>query len=119
MRQVNKQVLNGADTGTIDGIQIDSNQLVSASFQAVFGDTSAVGVVKLQASNDIYQDRYQPGNFTVVNWTDIPNQTASITGGVSALLTVPQMSYRWVRVVYTAASGGSSTLVVNMFALSV
>jgi len=118
MRHANFQALSGVDTGSVNGIQIDSNQLVMASFQAVFGDTSAVGTFKLQASNDICNDQYQPNTFIVTNWTDIPNQSASISAGGTALLTIDYCVYRWIRAVYVSASGGSSTVVVNANVLS-
>ena len=119
MRQVNVLALSGADTGSVNGSQIDSNQLVSASFQIVFGDVTAVGTFKLQMSNDVAPNAVGPNTFTVTNWTDIPNQTAAITAGASAVLTISQTSYRWLRAVYTRSSGGSTTAIVNMFALSV
>lgn len=119
MKNVNCIALSAPDTASADGSQIDANQLVSASFAIIFGDATAAGTVKVQASNDICNDRYQANAFTVTNWVDIPTQTATITTGTSALLTIANMSYRWIRVVYTRTSGGSSTIVVNMNALSV
>jgi hypothetical protein len=121
MRNINCVVLSNTDTASHNGAAIDANQLVSASFQAVFGDSGVSGTVKVQASNDIYNARYNfpEGNFVPTNWTDIPNASASITSGGSALITIAQMSYRWIRVVFTYTTGGSSTIVVNMDALSV
>lgn len=119
MRNVNVQALLGSNSANQNGLQIDSNQLVSASFQFYFGDTSSVGTCKIQASNDIYQDRYQPGNFTVSHWTDIPNQSVVSTSGVSQILTISNCSYRWLRAVYTSTSGGSTTVTANMDALSI
>ncbi len=119
MRNVNCIALSAADTASVNGVQIDANQLVAASFAVVFGDASANGTFKLQVSNDIYNDRYQAVNFTVTNWTDLPNQSAAITLGRPAILTVPNMTYRWIRAVYVRSSGGSSTILVNMDALGI
>lgn len=118
MRNVNCIALSAVDTASQNGIQIDANQLVSVSFHAYFGDASANGTLKLQASNDIFNDRYQASNFTVAHWVDIPNATASITSGSSGVITIPQACYRWMRVVYTRSSGGSTTITVEMNALS-
>jgi len=120
MRNVNCTILSATDTTSHNGAAVDSNQLVSASFQAVFGDASAAGTVLIQASNDEYNARYNfpSGTFTPTNWTAVPNATATVTGGASALITIAQMCYRWIRVVYTSASGGSTTITVNMNALS-
>lgn len=110
MRNINSNILSAADNQTTNGNTVDSNQLVSASFQAYFGDTQAAGTFKLQASNDINNDRYQPANFTPTNWVDIPNQTASITSGTSALLTIANMCYRWIRAVYTTTAIGAQLI---------
>lgn len=119
MRKLSQLVLSGADTGSVNGSQLDCGEWVSASFQIVFGDSTAAGTFKLQASNDIFQPGGQSSNFTVTNWTDIPSATATIASGASALITVNVMSYRWIRAVYTRASGGSTTVSVNVLALSV
>ncbi len=120
MRQVNVNILSDVDTGSANGSQIDSNQLVSGSFHAYFGDASANGTFKIQASNDVAPIQYSsPTTFIATNWTDIPNASTSITSGSSALLTIPNMSYRWIRAVYTRSSGGSTTVNVEMFALGI
>lgn len=118
MRNGNFNVLSAVDTSSQNGIQIDANQIIAASFQAVFGDSTADGVFKIQMSNDICNDRYQANQFTVTNWTDIPNASASIVSGGSAVITIPQVSYRWLRAVYVSSSGGSSTVNVNIDSLS-
>lgn len=120
MRNLNCIALSAADTASQNGPAMDTNQWIAASFQAVFGDATAAGTFKLQASNDTYNDRYNypQGTFTPTNWTDIPNQTASITSGGSAILTIPQCAYRWIRAVYTRSGGGSTTIIVNVNALS-
>lgn len=121
MRNVNCVVLSANDTASHNGAAVDSNQLVSASFQAIFGDSSANGTVKIQASNDIYNARYNypEGTFTPTNWVDIPSATATVTSGASVIITITNMCYRWIRVVYTRSSGGSTTIIVNMDALSI
>jgi hypothetical protein len=117
MKNSNALVLSGSDTASHNGVQIDASQVYSASFHAVFGDSTAVGTVKVQASNDICYDGYSPGAFTVVNWVDVPNASASVSSGAPALITIPNVSYRWMRVVFTYSSGGSSTITVNMMVL--
>jgi len=112
MRIVNVNVLNAADNQSTNGNTIDSNQLISVSFQAYFGDTQAAGTFKLQGSNDIYTAYYNfpEGTFQPTNWTDIPNQSASITSGGSALLTINQSCYRWLRAPYTTTGTGTQTI---------
>lgn len=116
MHFVNRSVLSGADTGSLTGPAIDSNQLFIASFQAIFQDVSAAGTVKIQASNDECNDGYQASNFIPTNWSDIPSATSTVASGVAPLITVPNLCYRFIRVVYTRSSGGSTTMNVEMFA---
>jgi hypothetical protein len=119
MRQVNCLILSGADTGNVNGSQIDSNQLINASFQAVFGDSNAAGTIKIQMSNDVAPLQYSKGNnstFTVTNWSDIPNASSTVTAGVAAPITLTGMAFRWIRAVYVRGGSGATTVVVNMFA---
>lgn len=101
MRNVNASVLSASDNASTNGSQIDAGQLVASSFHAYFGDARAAGTFKLQASNT-------PGNVqsntVAANWVDIPNQSATISAGGSALLTIANMAYRWIRAVYTTTA---------------
>lgn len=118
MRNTCVSILSAADTATVNGGATDANQIVSASFQSIFGDVTAVGTIKIQASNDptLGQPR---ANFTPTNWTDIPSASAAVAAGVAPLILIPNMAFSWVRAVYTRTSGGSTTVVVNMNALSI
>lgn len=112
MRRVNKNVLSAGDSVNTNGNTIDTNQIISASFQARFGDSNAAGTIKLQASNDTTPEGYdaQQAGFEPSHWVDIPNQSASITSGASALLAVAQCAYRWMRAVYTSTATGVQTV---------
>lgn len=109
MRNFNKNVLSAGDSVTTNGDQIDFGQAVAASFHAYFGDSNAAGAFKLQASNDVCNTNNLPA-FTVTNWVDIPNQSAAVTGGAPALLTIAQNAYKWVRCVFTPTSAGVQTV---------
>lgn len=112
MRNFNKNVLTAADSLTTNGTQIDAGQVVSASFHCYFGDTNAAGTFKLQASNDVCNFDYtqQQANFTVTNWVDVPSQSAAIVAGASALLTIANNAYKWLRAVYTSTATGVQTV---------
>lgn len=119
MKYVNAMALSAADTASATGSAIDCSQIVSLSMHAYFADSTVNGTIKIQASNDECSVGYQPANFTPTNWVDVPNQSATITSGSSALLTIPNMTYRWVRAVFTRSSGGSSTVNVSFFGVCV
>lgn len=118
MRNVCCNLISAPDNVSQTSAAVDANQLISASFMAYFGDSTAAGTFKIQASNDP-NVQGQPTGFVPTNWVDIPSATTSIASGASALITIPQTSYRWMRVVYTRSGGGSTTINVNMNALSV
>lgn len=118
MRNAQIQILNAADTTTQTGAAIDVNQVVSASFCPVFGDVTAAGTVKIQCSNDLTLGQARR-DFTPTNWNDIPNATSTIASGVGPAIIINSMNFSYIRAVYTSASGGSSTVKVNMNVLSV
>lgn len=114
MKFLNADILSAVDTASANGNQIDASQLYIASFHAVFGDATAVGTIKVQASNDIFDAFYLPGFFTVTNWVDIASASVNVTAGGQVLIPPLTLSYRWIRVVYTRTSGGSTVVNVNM-----
>lgn len=116
MRQVNDKVLSGANNVTVTGAQLDTNQMINMSFHCILGDSTAAGTFKLQASNDISQIPPGQGGFTAKNWVDIPNQSIAMPAGTTqALLTLSEMSFRWVRAVWTVTTAGTTTVAVNRF----
>jgi len=119
MKHVSVNVLSAPDTGSQNGLQIDSSELISSSFHAYFGDTTAAGSLKVQVSNDICNFSNYPANFTVSQWVDLPSSSIAVVAGAPVIITVPQMSYRWIRAVYTSTTPGTTTVNVNMFAVSI
>jgi hypothetical protein len=119
MKNINCIALSAVDTSSQNGGAIDANQLICASFQAVFADITAVGTVKVQASNDINTTGYNSNNFSPTNWSDISGATVAVSAGGVVLIPKFDLSYQWIRAVYTRTSGGSTTVVVNMNALSI
>ena len=119
MRNTNAIVLTGPDTSTQTGSQIDANQIYAASFVAYFGDTSAVGTFKIQASNDVLIGQNIPNStaHAATHWADIPSATMAISAGGSAVITLPNVCYRWLRAVYVFGSGGTTTVTVAMNSL--
>lgn len=116
MRNAQVVILSAVDTATVNGSAYDVGQVVSASFVPSFGDVTAAGTIKLQASND------NPGtqlNFTPSNWADVPNATSTVAAGVGPAIVVANMCFRYIRAVYTRTSGGSSTITVTMNSLSI
>lgn len=118
MRNVNALILSASDATSQTSIAIVSDQLVSASFQSVFGDTSAAGTIKIQASNDINNAMYN-NNFIPTNWSDISSATSTVVAGVAPIIFLPNLSYQYLRVVFTSSAAGSTTIKVSMSAFGV
>ena len=118
MRQVNDTVLSGLDTVSTNGSQLDTNQMINMSFHCTISDSTAAGVFKLQASNDVAPLGIGAQTFVVHNWVDIPNQSITMTTGLEqGILTLSEIAYRWVRAVYTETVPGTGTVIVNRFGL--
>lgn len=113
MRVVSTVALSAVNTATVTStVVLDANQIVNCTFQTIMGDATAAGAVKVQGSNDNPTTERQ--NFTPTNWSDIPSATSTIASGVGPLIVISNISCQWFRVVYTRASGGSSTIKVVM-----
>lgn len=110
MRNVNTNCLTSTINQSVTGNTLDTNQWVAASFHAYFSTAMAAGTLKLQASNDINTTQYNTQGFQPTNWVDIPNQSATITSGTSAILTVANSAYRWLRAIYTTSAAGTQTV---------
>jgi len=119
MRQVNVNVLNGSNTATVTGSQIDSNQLIDASFHLVVGDSTAAGTFIIQGSNDVCPIvQANSSNFVVTNWATV-SSTSQPAGTEQIIVLLSNMAYRWLRVQWSHTTSGTSTVNVNMFATGV
>lgn len=117
MRTQAIQILSGDDSTSVTGGKIDANQLYCASFIGVFADSAAFGTLKIQASNDPCGYGNVAMDFTPTNWVDIPNGSVVVPAGSVVIIPRIELSYRWIRAVYTRTSGGSSTVTVYMDSL--
>ena len=121
MRSLPKTIASGANTiGTIAGAAICADQLISASFQAVSGDTTAVGTMQIQISNDYPTGGQARAAFTPTNWSNLAPATISIAAGAApAALLVPVMSFGYIRAVVTITTSGTTSISINMLAMGV
>lgn len=104
MRYYNDPILNAANAATNQNSTAVNVQLARfASVQAVVTG-SATGTLKLQVSND--------DNGSPTNWSDLTGATVSVSGAGVYLIPAQNMSYQFIRAVYTAASG-TGTITVN------
>jgi hypothetical protein len=117
MRNVPVQILNMADTGSKTGLAFETQQIYSASFCPIFGDTSAAGTVKIQGSNDSPVGPI--AQFIPTNWNDIPNATSLIVAGLGPAIIVQTLNFQFIRAVFTSTNSGNTTIVVNASLYSV
>lgn len=120
MKYVNKQILNALDNASRNSVTIDSSQLYRASFLVRFNGAAedAVGNLVVQVSNDIPPAAGQPAqNFTVTNWATL--STTVVSSGDIAKTITADITYRWIRIIYTRTSGGTGSVVCDFFALGV
>jgi hypothetical protein len=107
VRVVNEVIFAAADASVT---QTSAPLIVDHSWgyaiQAVFTGTTT-GTLKLQGSCDPGPNaNFQAANDPyVVDWTDIANSGAPVTGAGTVTYDVVKTAYPWVRLVYTPASG--------------
>lgn len=118
MHTTNKVVLSSSDGSSANGTVLDTQLWVNASFQIYTGGVADSGTVKIQMSNDPVAAGYSPGATlpTPTHWSDIPNASSTVTAGVAAPITLTNISYRWMRAVYTRV-GGSEAVTVQVMAM--
>lgn len=66
------------------------------------------GTFKLQASCDPFNNQD-----LVTNWTDVANSSYTMSAAGTYMWNVTDVMYNWMRLVYTDASGGTSTAILN------
>jgi hypothetical protein len=110
MRFINDEITfsNTALSADRTSSAIDVSQLWYASFQVkITKDSAIAGTLKLQFSND----PPKAGESTSVrasdvsNWTDVPSATAAVSDSGVFGISLDNIGYQWVRVVYTRTSG--------------
>lgn len=120
MRQVNDTVLSGSDAASVNGAQLDTNQIINSTFHCVVSDATAAGTFSIQGSNDVCQIGQSAQNFVVTNWVQIPNATATVAAGAhQAMIVVVETPCRWMRAVWTSTTPGTGTVTVNRFSQSI
>jgi hypothetical protein len=83
-----------------------------ASIQLVVSAT-VNGTFKLQVSNDSADNQLygQSGStrLTPTNWDDYPNSSISVSAAGLVTYNIADIGFTWMRVVFTDASGGTSS----------
>lgn len=96
---------------TINSPAMQLRNMFGYNIQAWFTATPT-GTLKLQASSDP-EEFGPPNNFIPTNWTDVANSSVSISASGNFMWNVFDVSYNWARMVYTDASGGTSTALLT------
>lgn len=114
MRMLNDQVFTAADLSINEvSSAVDASYIIWVSLQLVAAGSSPVGTIKLQASNDMIQAANLASLTTPTNWNDIPNTTVNVSGNGSYVIPKTEISYQWIRAVWTATSG-TGTITANL-----
>lgn len=124
MKDLNEVILGIGPGGELIGSGTDAsvnqqsagvnlNYRYGIAIQAVFTGAPN-GTVSLQGSCDYgSRESIQPnGDDLVVNWTDIANSSAPVTGAGTASWNFQGTFYKWIRMIYVSSSG-SGTIVVR------
>jgi len=111
-------VLNAVPANaSINSAAVDIGFVLAISAQVVYSGTGMNGSLKLQVSNDI-PPAGNLASFTPTNWTDLTGASIVLSGGPGTNLIVKtEVTYQWVRVVYTNSGTPTGTVTVIMKSL--
>lgn len=78
------------------------------------GGSAPTGTLKLQFSNDKPYAANMAFNFVPTHWSDVPGgDVTPIDNGVFAMSPLTNLSYPFMRLVWTPSSAASTTITVN------
>jgi hypothetical protein len=80
---------------------IDTTNVYGASIHVIATGTVS-GTVEFQVSNDME------------NWVPLASPTVTVTNATNAVAQVPELFYKWLRIVHQATSGTTNTLKVHV-----
>lgn len=113
MRTANKALFTNTVMNTnLNSVAIPLPDIYGYSIQASYTGTPT-GTFKLQASSDAFKYVNDAQPQVPVHWTDIANSSIAISASGDYMWNVTGSFYNFVRLVYTDASGGTSTAVLN------
>lgn len=99
-------------TTTTTSAAIPADQLICASAIITVAGSSPVGTLAMEASNDIIQT----GTDVPTNFAQIA--TVAISAAGSFIIPKTELSYEYVRFVFTLTSGTATSATVRMKAIS-
>lgn len=104
---------------SISTAAVDLNQIFRISGHIV-ATATINGEIKFQVSNDFCPFGNIAANFIPTNWSDLGYVMPVMAAGSTQRLSTQEVSYRWLRVVWTDLSGGTSTGTIsfNIYGLS-
>ncbi len=112
MRAINAPIMTALSAAVSQAsAAVPTSQVFYISVQAVVTGTSS-GTLKLQFSNDPCEGVKVP---VPTNWIDIPSASVTITGTPGAFgISKTELSYRFIRAVYTFNNAASGTITVTI-----
>lgn len=102
-----------AVTAAVDRVSaaVVTDQIFYMSVQVVTSGT-ATGTLKLQFSNDLCLGQEGAVPITPTNWTDIPSASVTVSAAGAAGISKTELSYAYIRAVWTKDNGGTGTITV-------
>lgn len=110
MRTMQARIANAQSlAATVNGPAQHIEHMVGYSITAAVTGTagSAVGTLKIQASNDAFDDNVGAGTYekSTATWVDIPGSSQAVSDDGTFIWNVDAAFYGACRVVYTRTSG--------------
>jgi hypothetical protein len=109
----NNLKLNGTDmTSNIISDPIYVGNIINYSIQLVYTG-SPNGSFSIQVSNDIVDSIKDVKASDIVNWTTLSSTSTNITSSGDMIYEIPDITYQWIRLVWTDSSSGDPSTLTN------
>lgn len=110
MRQLNTNIIPSQNAATVTTAAVNAANLLYVSVQLT-ATGSAAGNLKIQVSND-YTDDTNP-NFAPTNFSDLSGATVTVSGAGVYLIPKTDLSYQYIRLVYTNSGTGTISVMLK------
>ena len=114
MRNYPVALISAPDTVNQSSVPLFVGQAAAASFTPVFSDTTVAGTLTIYGSNELPigapPAQYVP---SAASFCPIPGATSTVAAGVGPAIVIQTLTFQYIKAVFTHASGGSGTIIVN------
>lgn len=113
----NNLILDGTDmTANIVSSPIYVGNIINYSIQLVYTGAPN-GAFDIQVSNDKVDSIKDVESSDITNWTTLTTLSETVTTAGNLIIEVPDITYQWIRLIWTDSTSGASTITSAIYFL--